>query len=75
MQDVSVHGEGSFISPNPITHLALLTQNLRYMQATLCPHEAGTVAMATRLKNSVTDEVERFAQLALPLLRLTSLDG
>ncbi|XP_038065283.1 HAUS augmin-like complex subunit 5 [Patiria miniata] len=53
----------------------LQRENLKYMQSTLCSHEAGTVAMATQMRNGVAEEVERFAQLPLHLLRLTSLDS
>ncbi|XP_038064792.1 uncharacterized protein LOC119735160 [Patiria miniata] len=53
----------------------LQRENLNYMQSTLCSHEAGTVAMATQMRNGVSEEVERFAQLPLHLLRLTSLDS
>ncbi|XP_022104105.1 HAUS augmin-like complex subunit 5 [Acanthaster planci] len=53
----------------------LRRENLMYMQSSLCSHEAGTVATATQMKNGVTEEVERFAQLPLHLLRLVSLDS
>ncbi|XP_072049913.1 HAUS augmin-like complex subunit 5 [Amphiura filiformis] len=50
-------------------------QLLRYMQTTLCGHEAGTVAMTTQLRNGVINEVEKFAGLPLQLMRLTELDS
>ena len=53
---------------------SVLAQLLRYMQTTLCGHEAGTVAMTTQLRNGIINEVERFAGLPLQMLRLTQLD-
>ncbi|XP_033641240.1 AUGMIN subunit 5-like isoform X1 [Asterias rubens] len=50
-------------------------ENLKYMQSTLCPHEVGTVSMATQMKNGVANEVEQFAKLSLQMLHLTSLDS
>ncbi|XP_073255986.1 uncharacterized protein [Porites lutea] len=48
---------------------------LQYIQDKICSHEAHVVAMAKRLQNSVTQEVDRFAALPLDQLHYSGLDS
>lgn len=46
-----------------------------YTQTAICEHEAGTVAIATSLKDTSANEVQAFSGLSLEMLQLTKLAG
>ncbi|XP_070547524.1 HAUS augmin-like complex subunit 5 [Ptychodera flava] len=47
---------------------------MKYIESTLCSHEAGVVSMVSKLHDHVKLEAQKFLSLALPNLMLTNLD-